>query len=516
MSEERSTKSAERERIKRKFWSKLGPSGFSEVEPFLESEASSSTDGNITERKGVTDQEDETPSYLEYLIESFEPEDFEPMKYEGKIYYVNTGFADLSEEELQDLAAMIREEAGVDVTDRKDIFKFLLGNEAVLEAGLLFNDEETELNDQMQDDEETELNDQVPEANSNNANQTVNVNLPESSATSSLEDRMKTLESKMYDYMPRIRNYRPRYRRYPQDRSHNELRRNQRGEVEEPSTASEENPADLPDQELKGKPVEFEMRKNLLLVGKTAAGKTQFILQYLRLYYEYFDRVVIYSTTAKNDPDYHEFRELDKAEGLNRMKIYDTFDEDAMVNFLEAKADKNSQIYDTKYLIIFDDVLSLKNLKMRGNAIKGFLSTARHHEVTSIFSVQEYSFIPPVARANVGYIALFKLPENEMEKVAIQQRGRSGAPEFLTEAKKITKKIGRALFLNSKFGYDWFEISIDKFEGVSEEIQETDYPIRYVKNLFKSQDFENEIEVSNKKIKNRKNGRSLTDYGVGL
>ncbi len=141
-----------------------------------------------------------------------------------------------------------------------------------------------------------------------------------------------------------------------------------------------------------------------VLVGHVASGKSTMLFNLIKMTEPVFKgNVILISPTMLNDPIQQKMIEEDMI-----LEHYDYFNNDLMKHILDAiKEDKEE-----KYLIIFDDILSMtpKHMTREGRWWNSYISQYRHRpnegQVSLIFAVQYFKDLSPVIRSNLSYLYL--------------------------------------------------------------------------------------------------------------
>lgn len=141
-----------------------------------------------------------------------------------------------------------------------------------------------------------------------------------------------------------------------------------------------------------------------VFIGHVASGKSTLLYNLIEMTKEVFNgNVILISPTLLNDPIQQKMIEEDLI-----LEHYDYFNNDLMKNILDAiKEDK-----DEKYLIVFDDILSMlpKHLTKDGRWWNSYISQYRHvpneGQVSLMFFLQYFKDLSPVIRSNLSYLGL--------------------------------------------------------------------------------------------------------------
>tara|TARA_R110002020_G_scaffold125423_3_gene282673 strand:- start:131 stop:841 length:711 start_codon:yes stop_codon:yes gene_type:complete len=141
-----------------------------------------------------------------------------------------------------------------------------------------------------------------------------------------------------------------------------------------------------------------------VFIGHVASGKSTLLYNLLEMTKPVFNgNVILISPTIMNDPIQQKMIEDDLV-----LEHYDFYTNDLMQHILEAiKEDK-----DEKYLIVFDDILSMtpKHMTREGRWWNAYISQYRHRpnegQVSLMFFLQYYKDLSPVIRSNLSYLGL--------------------------------------------------------------------------------------------------------------
>jgi len=181
----------------------------------------------------------------------------------------------------------------------------------------------------------------------------------------------------------------------------------------------------------------------ILIHAKRFSGKTVLIKDIVYNNRNKFDEVYVFSKTGNFTPD----KPFSYTENL-----YDHFDNELIGNIIETqKSEKMKQLKNPKHrvkkiLLIFDDIISDKNIRKSKNGeeinhINELACNGRHYNITMILSTQILDAkegFSTVVRKNVDYFITFKIFGESTLKMA--------AENFLSlfslkEGKKIIQEI---------------------------------------------------------------------------
>jgi hypothetical protein len=165
-----------------------------------------------------------------------------------------------------------------------------------------------------------------------------------------------------------------------------------------------------------------------VLCGHVASGKSTMLFNLIKMSDSIFKgNVILISPTLLNDPIQQKMLEDDMI-----LEHYDYFNNDLMRHILDAiKEDE-----DEKYLIVFDDILSMtpKHMTKEGRWWNSYISQYRHrpHEgqVSLLFAVQYFKDLSPVIRSNLSYLFLLGVhSEKHIKQYAEELSAATGGTE---------------------------------------------------------------------------------------
>jgi hypothetical protein len=180
-----------------------------------------------------------------------------------------------------------------------------------------------------------------------------------------------------------------------------------------------------------------------VFVGHVASGKSTLLYNLIKLTESVFKgNVILISPTILNDPIQQKLIEDDML-----LEHYDFYSNELMQHILETiKEDK-----DEKYLIVFDDILSMtpKHMTREGRWWNSYISQYRHRpnegQVSLMFFLQYFKDLSPVIRSNLSYLGLLGVhSEKHIKQYAEELSAATGGTEesfyrVYDEAKKGNK-----------------------------------------------------------------------------
>jgi len=163
-------------------------------------------------------------------------------------------------------------------------------------------------------------------------------------------------------------------------------------------------------------------------IGHVASGKSTLLYNLIKMYEPVFKgNVILISPTVLNDPIQQKMVEDDLI-----LEHYDFYSNDLMRHILDAiKEDK-----DEKYLIVFDDILSMtpKHMTKEGRWWNAYIFQYRHRpnegQVSLVFMLQYFKDLSPVIRSNLSYLGLLGVhSEKHLKQYAEELSAATGGTE---------------------------------------------------------------------------------------
>jgi len=154
-----------------------------------------------------------------------------------------------------------------------------------------------------------------------------------------------------------------------------------------------------------------------IMIGKIASGKSTFIYNLInKIWYPAFqERIILFSPTGKNDPIINGLIENDQI-----FCHFEEFNMQILDRVIETIAEDDDE--NNRYLIVFDDCMSQipQTISIQGRLFNKYLCNFRHipteGKITLLFSIQKFSSLNNVLRANSHYIYLLgKSSEKELK-----------------------------------------------------------------------------------------------------
>lgn len=146
--------------------------------------------------------------------------------------------------------------------------------------------------------------------------------------------------------------------------------------------------------------LDLSLPANTLIYGPTQSGKTVIIKNIVSKYKNYFDKILLFGSTAN------------KVSFLNSKYCFDEIDTD-FINKIRRVNQNNME----KILMIFDDVLDINFNGSDRLFWNGFLSSCRHENISTIFSLQYINGVNPTMRKNLKYIFVTDLDNRSIDDI---------------------------------------------------------------------------------------------------
>jgi len=141
-----------------------------------------------------------------------------------------------------------------------------------------------------------------------------------------------------------------------------------------------------------------------------------------------FDEIYIFSTTMGHDSTSRYMRQM---ENCGDERIFTEYDD----GFMDAIIEEQKKYDDKKrprVLIIADDIAGLtqgrggRNAKLFTNPTLG-----RHFDISSAFSVQKYSMLPPICRSQIEGLFIFRQNNSKEVMKMCEELGSLGDPKMV-------------------------------------------------------------------------------------
>tara|TARA_R110000822_G_scaffold22213_7_gene70013 strand:- start:5384 stop:6178 length:795 start_codon:yes stop_codon:yes gene_type:complete len=148
----------------------------------------------------------------------------------------------------------------------------------------------------------------------------------------------------------------------------------------------------------------------LVGIGSVASGKSTLLFNLIRIMQPVFgDNVIIFSPTFTNDPIMNKLMEDDLI-----LQYFESFSNETLQRVLKVIGEDLDP--KSKYLIVFDDILGMKNISNNvmgkdSKFLQQFVSTYRHGagicregQISIMFFIQHYKSLLTTLRVNTSYM----------------------------------------------------------------------------------------------------------------
>lgn len=208
------------------------------------------------------------------------------------------------------------------------------------------------------------------------------------------------------------------------------------------------------------------------IVAPTNSGKTVFIVDCLSKIHKHYERVLMFSPTAKVQKIY---------DFLPRSHIYDHYDEQVLIDLYEdRKKQKENDIPLEPTLIILDDIISSPEF-IKSKIINKYAISGRHYFFTIFILSQNFTSLRPIIRNNACWSVSFDLDSyNERKKFCEQYLSSKNNRVGMILFRKIIHEKPYQLVLIENY-----KVGVDVEEKVKKYIANPDIkPFKVTKNPF--------------------------------
>lgn len=143
----------------------------------------------------------------------------------------------------------------------------------------------------------------------------------------------------------------------------------------------------------------IEPNSMILCIGGTGSGKTNALINFLKLKNEAFYEIIIFTGSTEDEPLYNFLRQK-----IPDIKFYTDIEE------LPELKEYDNEDKKLEKLIVFDDFINLKKNEMK--KINEYLTSGRKFFFTCFLMAQNYVSISKTITRNVQYFIVFKLNDN--------------------------------------------------------------------------------------------------------
>ena len=148
----------------------------------------------------------------------------------------------------------------------------------------------------------------------------------------------------------------------------------------------------------------------MVIYGTPGSGKTSLLkyIMYEASNNKRFDHCLLISS-SKNDPDY---------KFISKKYKFDSYNRDAVENYIHFLRDHNQKNIKTRGLLIFDDVVGQDAGSFKTNFYKDLFTCHRHIGLSIIICMQVPVEIPAYLRSMIKYACIYKyISKGDKEKI---------------------------------------------------------------------------------------------------
>lgn len=156
------------------------------------------------------------------------------------------------------------------------------------------------------------------------------------------------------------------------------------------------------------------------IISPSGGGKTNLMISMLtkRIFYKnYFNHIIIFSPTAKNDDNYKKLKETKQTD----ISYIDTVDIDEIKSIMTQQKEIINKVGISKsprILLIFDDVITDKNVNNNQSIFVSLFTMGRHLNFSIFLLSQSYMKIPKTIRLNLTNLFILSPSQKEIKAIA--------------------------------------------------------------------------------------------------
>lgn len=168
----------------------------------------------------------------------------------------------------------------------------------------------------------------------------------------------------------------------------------------------------------------------MCVLGAIGSGKSSYGYSLLNTHYaRYFDEVIVLCGTIDSKSSW---------ESLNQKKVVfmNEYDEKSFQDYLDQLEEdqedrKRKGKFPVRVALVMDDVVFQNLSKNRVGTIERLMMITRHLNVSIILMLQHSKQVSPAMRNNIMYWVLFRLTQNDLEKVASEHGNLLSKDQFI-------------------------------------------------------------------------------------
>jgi len=194
-------------------------------------------------------------------------------------------------------------------------------------------------------------------------------------------------------------------------------------------------------------PHAFDTAFRLAITGNSGAGKTNMVSNLILDPEKQFYRdvwkgedIFIFSGSTKTDM---KLKQMLMALDVPESNVFSEYDDD-IINLLYDEIEDRVQETKGKIepsLFIFDDLSFDSAIRSkRNNALGRLFLNGRKNNISSIFIAQKYNQIPPAVRVNLTGLIIYRMPQSELEAIALDHNFKAKKKDFFKMFDLIEEK----------------------------------------------------------------------------
>jgi len=197
-------------------------------------------------------------------------------------------------------------------------------------------------------------------------------------------------------------------------------------------------------------------------IGPSGSGKTNLLTTMLlepHMFYNYFDKIVIFSPSFDADDNYKAIaKKYDKVKTRTEIDVHKKLNIEAINEIMEEQQDviETDGVHKAKcILMLFDDVINEK--EMNDKTLVNLFFRGRHLSISTWITSQSYKKVPRSVRLNLTHLYIFAPSADESKMISVEQRN------VMTSEKELDKLI--RFYPKKRFNF----FQINKFAELAEQ-----------------------------------------------
>jgi hypothetical protein len=197
-------------------------------------------------------------------------------------------------------------------------------------------------------------------------------------------------------------------------------------------------------------------------IGPSGSGKTNLLTTMLlepHMFYNYFDKIVIFSPSFDADDNYKAIaKKYDKVKTRTEIDVHKKLNIEAINEIMEEQQDviETDGVHKAKcILMLFDDVINEK--EMNDKTLVNLFFRGRHLSISTWITSQSYKKVPRSVRLNLTHLYIFAPSADESKMISVEQRN------VMISEKELDKMI--RFYTKKRFNF----FQINKFADLAEQ-----------------------------------------------